>query len=143
GKTTPCLFFYEFILDTTDYTILIYFDIPIYWYDNSTRELGKSWLNKGCEISFNSIKAEFGAISVSIRDKYQLFSEYLSSISSRGTIEPSAYYFEPAARMNSLILRNNSLEMKVKYPDSRVEFDSQVKNLPVDDFGFTGIKSIL
>jgi hypothetical protein len=126
------------VKDVLYFTIPILFDMPVYWYNNKTQEIGKSLLRHGCRISFSSINTFGGSPPVVIYISYfhNFFSDYITSNTSYGTSNPLLYYFAPASKINRLILRNLALEVKVKYPEFSIEFETLNKSLNHDEYGF-------
>jgi len=121
------------------FSFSIVLDCQVYWYNNQSKELGLSYLEKGAKINFNSFSPISGASPLSIGVSYyhNLFSNHIATWNSLFTTEPDLYYFGPAAIINRLKIRNIALGIKAKYPDLIVEFESEAGRVsPYDEYGF-------
>jgi hypothetical protein len=110
-----------------------FFDIPVYWFDQTTRKLGKSLMPQGCHIVFYN-SPDF---CILVYYEYFLFTNHLYKRSVERIPGVPPLYFEPAAKLNRDLLRNFAKAVEEKFPMLYVEFSSEVDTKPpYDKYGF-------
>ena len=113
--------------------IPILFDMPVFWYNNETDELGQSVLPGAVEMIFST----FPDSVIFTHFNFALFSNHIRRVDPYDMVKPELYYFEPAAKLNRELMRNFALTMKENYPDLIVELSTdRYRVYPRDDFGF-------
>lgn len=121
------------IIEKERLVIPLFFDMPVYWYNNETDELGKSVLPGAFEMTFMTSPHTI----IFTHFNFAHFSNHIHRAYPFDEIIPKPYYFEPAAKMNRELMRNFALSMKENYPDLIVELiTDRYPVYPRDDFGF-------
>jgi hypothetical protein len=125
---------FDLLYNPSDRVVLhVYFDVPMYWYDQVTGQLGKSFMHEGCYISFNN----YPTFHISVGYGFFLFTNHLYKRSVERLPGVPPLYFEPAAKLNRDLLRNFAKAVEQKFPMFYVEFSSEVDTKPpYDKYGF-------
>lgn len=109
------------------------YDIPVYWYNNETKELGKSILPGAFEMVFLT----FPETTIFVHYEFSFFSNHIRRLPPYNDYSPEFYYFEPAAKLNRELMRTFTSTMAKNYPSLIIEFATDRCSVhPRDDFGF-------
>jgi hypothetical protein len=110
-----------------------FFDIPVYWFDQASGQLGKSLMPHGCYIDFWI----YPRFCISVHYEFFLFTNHLYKRSVERLPGVPPLYFEPAAKLNRDLLRSFAKAVEQKFPMLYVEFSSEVDTKPpYDKYGF-------
>lgn len=121
------------------FSFAIIMDCPVHWIDTEKREMGKSYLRDGLQISFNVTNPSGGGppFSFSILHYHNLFSNKIVKWETFGTTNPEFRIFEFAAELNRVRIRNLALEIKSMYANMEIEFSGRKSRIrPYDNYGF-------
>jgi len=126
-------------LNNKDGSIFITSDIPMYWEDNVENIISQILLPMGCKISVFKNVGLPNPLSIVLRFYFNLFSNNLVSVKSKGTYQPELYDFKIGARLNRAIVKSCILRVLLEYKEKvEIEFDSNIGRLSgFDEFGFT------
>jgi hypothetical protein len=109
------------------------FDIPMYWYDEKSDQIGKSIMPQGIRINFWN----FGSFTIILSIEFNLFTQHLrlrKDVPEKYTVFP---YFEPAAKLNREIFRNFAKAVVQKFPGMVSDFSSELSTVPEhDEYGY-------
>jgi hypothetical protein len=109
-------------------------DIPMYWFDEQTNQLGKSIMPGGIELKYNG-KANNWTITTILR--FMLFTNHLRCRKMNSPNEDKHLYFEPAAKLNRDIFRNFARAVEESFPELAVEFSTECGSIPyADNYGY-------
>ena len=118
-------------------SVFFEFDIPMYWFNGASDHISELVLPRGIRMSIYKNDKLADALNLTIGVNFNLFSNNLVSIQTRGTSTPELYYFRPAARINRAIFRSAMVELCINNPLSRLDFFSNIGRLQnFDKYGF-------
>lgn len=111
----------------------LWFDIPMYWFEEETGSVGMSLMPCGIYITFrNYVDFQF-----SLTQEFFLFSNHLQNRDSYSEKYGRFRYFEPAAKLNREIFRNFAREMNKAFPEFTCEFYCETETVPsCDEYGY-------
>lgn len=93
-------------------------DIPMYWYNPETEEIGVSIMPGGLFLNYsNNIKW-----TLFINIKFMLFTDHLEYRNTEHAYERRFLYFAPAARLNRELFRNFIKKVEEAYPNLEIDF---------------------
>lgn len=132
----------EKIISITPYFSIIFFmDYNVYTYSNNRLDILS--LERSICVHYIRSPKSYGNLkhhilnSISLNFEHHLFSNHISTAETFGTIEPEFLYFEPAAKLNRLLIRNFAFEIKNIFPDLTIEFSAYKTRIrPYDNYGF-------